>query len=207
MSIQDETLAEFKRIVHEAAINAKSREGLGLHLISTVSSDFDDYIAHAHLHKKPQSVSFVAFVKFFLLFPVSIYSTLFLGPSNKNPEIRNFIKSLYERKVVRHSQVRVINTYRMLHISDGVMKITAPTKMDHLQAKTQMIILILLFPFVVKFVWDVSVDLRAIPLGYITGTAFGFMFRDAYYRFWGRLRIFNFMTTRHPWLKPLGYQL
>ncbi|AKR42371.1 hypothetical protein ACJ67_02210 [Methylophilus sp. TWE2] len=205
MSVQDENLTEFKRLIREAAKNAQSKGELGLHLISSISSEYDDYLARKDINKKTKPSSLFNLVKCVALFPVRIWTILKTGPINTDPSISNFIKSLLNEKVVRHSQVRVINTYKMLLVSDGAMRMVEPTNKDRRYATLQMILLTMLLPFAVALVWNVFADMRVLAFGYLTGTVFGFMFRDAYYRFWGRRKIFQFITARHPWLKPSYY--
>ena len=55
MSIQDENLKEFKRLIQEAAKNAKTKDDLGLRLISSVAADYEEHLDRKQLYKKPAS--------------------------------------------------------------------------------------------------------------------------------------------------------
>ncbi|WP_124552736.1 hypothetical protein [Methylophilus methylotrophus] len=201
MSIQDENLKEFKRLIQEAAKNAKTKDDLGLRLISSVAADYEEHLDRKQLYKKPASILFHLF-KRIILSPFTAYKAFNLGPKNKDPFICNYIEDLYKNKVINQAQVRIINSYQMLHASsDKVIKLAAPSSNDRRIAVLQSICVLVLLPFVVKLVWDVSVNLRAIPFGYLAGAALGLILRDGYYRYWGRNRIISFMAQHQPWIK------
>lgn len=201
MSIQDENLKDFKRLIHEAAKNAKTKDDLGLRLISSVAADYEEYLDRKQLYKKPSSNLF-HLLKLILFFPFTAFQALNLGPNNKDPLVRNYVEDLYKHKVINQAQARIINSYQMLHASsDGVIKVVAPTSNDRRLALLQSISVLVFLPLVVKLVWDMSVNLRAIPFGYLTGAAIGLILRDGYYRYWGRNRIISFMAQHQPWIK------
>ncbi len=199
MSIQDENLNEFKRLVQKAAENAQTKDDLGLRLISTVASEYEESCDRKQLYKKPASL-LLHLVKRVISSPITAYRTLNLGPNSKDLIVSAYVNRLYKMKAINQAQARIINSYQMLSVStEGVIELVAPNEADRRRALLQCISVIVFLPFVVKLVWDVSVDLRAIPFGYLAGSLLGLILRDGYYRYWGRKNLVRFMAYQQPW--------
>lgn len=210
MSKQEKQLREFKRLVQEAVANADHKNDLGVNLISNVSADFDDYIAFQKLNEKEtKREGILQRLKIIVVWPFKLSKLLNYGPPYTDSVTRNFINELGNKGVITRAQIRLLNVYQMIRLeSNGSCFITFPSCNDYFKAKVMLGVLLILTPFSVLVVWEVSsCILPGLPFAYVAGVTVGLLWRGAYDLAWGREKLAKYITSRYPWFRTTQHGL
>jgi hypothetical protein len=206
VSRQEEQLREFKRLVQvqEAAVMAQCKGDRSFNLMSSVSAEFDDYIAFQKLYEKEaKNLGGWQRFKTIAVWLFTIPKLLNFGPPCTDPITRNFIEDLGKNGVITRAQVRLLNVYKIIRLDpSGSCILTLPSCKDYSRAKLMVGILLMLTPLLALVVWEVaSCILPGLPFGFLMGATLGLLWRSAYNLAWGREKLARYISSRYPWFK------
>jgi len=201
VSKEQDQINEFKVMVEALSKQVKGRDDLGLAFIDKLSMQFDDHLAHQNIY--PNESGKTSGVK-------SLFTKLLIKlglQANRlfsiDPVIQNFINELSKTGVITTAQFELLRIYRMIRVDDdGSYFVMQPRETDYKKAKLQALLLLILTPFMVAFVWDMSKCIYpGLPTAFILGSALGLLWQGTYNLAWGREKLAKFIVSRYLWFK------
>ena len=201
MTEEEKELLLVKQMLQDLSSEAKTKNDLGVNLINNLSFKFDDYLLQQAFDEKVSvpSKSFQSLIDWFRKIP----RLLNYGPAYPDVMTRNFIEQLSEKGEITRAQMRILNIYKMIRFeSNGTCSIISPSSKDFTKAKTMIGILLMVIPFIVMVVWEVSNCIYpGLPFGFLMGATLGLIWRDIYNFAWGREKLAIYISSKYLWLR------
>lgn len=201
MSDEEKELRLIKQMIEELTSEAKSKSDLGINLINNLSGKFEDHLLQQAFHKKAHvsSGGLLSLIDRVMKIP----QVLNYGPPYPDVFTRSLIEGLGNNGDITRGQTRLLNIYKMISLEpNGSCLITLPSGNDYFKAKVMVGILLILTPLLALTVWEVSACvLPGLPFSFLMGAVLGFLWRDVYNLAWGRERLAEYLTSKHPWFK------
>ena len=120
-----------------------------------------------------------------------------------DPVIQNFIHELGKKGHITRNQLELLSLHKMIRVDvNGAYCVMHPKKKDYKKAELQALLLLILTPLILVFVWKISKCIYpGIPIALILGAALGLLWRATYNLAWGREKLATYLKLRYPWFK------
>lgn len=96
--------------------------------------------------------------------------------------IQNFINELSKAGVITSTQFELLRIHKMIRVDDnGSYFLMKPDEKDYKKEKLQALLLLILTPLTMVFVWEMSKCIYpGLPTSFILGAALGLLWRATY---------------------------
>ena len=203
MSKEQDQLNEFKVMVEALSQQVESNDDLGLAFIDKLSMQFDDHLAHQKIYQnESKKCNTIKSVIDSFLVKLGLQND---KTTDVDPVIQNFIHELGKKGHITSNQLVLLNLHKMIRVDvNGAYCVMHPNLKDYKKAELQALLLLILTPLTLAFVWKISRCIYpGIPIALILGTALGLLWRSTYYSAWGRNKLAKTIVSRYPWFKQV----
>jgi len=201
MSKEQDQINEFKVMVEALSKQVEDRDDLGLAFIDKLSMQFDDHLAHQKIYRNESKKS--SGIK--LIVDRHLVKLGFRNDKSidTDPVIQNFIHELGKKGHITSNQLELLSIHKMIRVDvNGSYFVMKPEAKDYKKAELQALLLLILTPLTLAFVWKISRCIYpGIPIALILGAALGLLWRGTYNLAWGRDKLAKYLILRYPWLK------